>query len=283
MKNLVLMLVGSALLAGTLSAGGCVSKDEYDKLWAMNRKANEELQKCQDNLRLKDNENGQLRGEIENRDRAIDTLNKQNANLLTANGLLRTDLLAAQKKLAELGQIKPGPLLPAGLNEALLKLANQYPGVLTYDANNGMVKFSSDLTFAPGASDINAQASGALKKLAEILNLPEAKPFNVYVAGHTDDMPISKAETKAKFGDNWGLSLGRAKAVVMALFTNGISQARMGAMGFSKYHPVAANAPKNGGNVANRRVELWIVPSTLLLTGLPLAPDEGRAGAGGGD
>ena len=41
MKNLVVLLAGAALLAGVLSAGGCVSKDEYDKLWAMNRKANE--------------------------------------------------------------------------------------------------------------------------------------------------------------------------------------------------------------------------------------------------
>ena len=109
-------------------------------------------------------------------------------------------------------------------------------------------------------------ALAALKKLAEVLNTADAKPFNIYVAGHTDDMPIVRAETKREHPTNWYLSVHRAVAVQTVMAAAGLAQPRAGVMGFSEYHPVATNPPAHKGNQANRRVEIWIVPPDRFLT-----------------
>ena len=275
MKNSLAVVSGCALLFGLLSAGGCVSQAAYDEAVAANRRANKLLTDCQDELRLAKADNEKLRGELADRDRTIKFQADQISMLTGQNNSLRADLAAAQKKLADLGQIKLPPLIPPELNAALLELQKMFPDILEVQGN--MVKFKSDLTFDPGSAALKPQAAAALKKLADVLNMPVAKPFNAYVAGHTDDIPIEKAETKAKFEDNWGLSQGRAKAVVKALYGNGagVAQERMCAAGFSKYHPVAPNAPGNKGNVLNRRVEIWIVPDDLLLSRPAVAPPAG--------
>ena len=285
MKNLLAVVVGCSMLAGMLSAGGCVSKDEYDKVVAMNARANEQLTKCKDDLRLSKAEEERLRGELADRDRTIKAQADQIAVLTGTNNSLMTDLAAARKKLGELERTGPIIALPRPLHEALLKFAKDHPE-LKYYPESGMVKFESDMTFEPGSVGIKPAAAAALKKLAEILNMTEAKPFNVYIAGHTDDMPISKPETKAKYETNWGLSQARALSVVKSLFEDKVEQERMGAIGFSMYHPITPNAAGRKGNVANRRVEVWIVPNTTLLTapsgtipagrpGVPATPETG--------
>ena len=58
----------------------------------------------------------------------------------------------------------------------------------------------------------------------------------------------------------------RAIAVQGVLSKAGLTPARIGAMGFGEYHPVAPNAPGKKGNRLNRRVEIWIVPPDRFLT-----------------
>lgn len=276
MRNLLSIAIGSALLTGLLTAGGCVSKEEYDRLWAMNRKVNAELDQTRDKLRLCEQDKQGMQGQLADRDKTISFQADKIANLEGANTLLQKDLQDANDRLTKLMKLRVPALgpLPGVLSAALRKLAAENPELMEFDQKNGMVKLKSDLTFGKGSVDIKADAVGALKKLAEILSTVQASNFNVYVAGHTDDIPLVKAATIREHKTNWGLASHRAIAVVHVLFDAGIEQVRMSALGFSKYHPIEPNAPGNKGNPANRRVEIWIVPPTLLLT-------RPAAGAGG--
>jgi chemotaxis protein MotB len=82
----------------------------------------------------------------------------------------------------------------------------------------------------------------------------------VIIAGHTDDIPIQKPETRAKHPTNWHLSSDRAIAVLQVMENDKIDSKRMSVRGFGEYRPVAENKPNKGGNPQNRRVEIYIVP-----------------------
>ncbi len=261
----------AAVLFGFLAAGtvGCVSRDEYNKAVAASQRANDELLKSQSALQTVRADNQKLRDDLDARDLALADKDKLVANLKQAH----EDLLADFKKLEELykkaaGQdiTIVGTILPAGMDTALRALVEANPELMEYLPKYGMVKLKADLTFDKGSVEVRAGAVAALGKLAEIVNTDEAKTFHVYVAGHTDDIPLVKPETVRAHGSNWGLSLHRAGAVVKVLAVAGVEQQRMGAMGFSKYHPVAPNAAGNKGNPLNRRVEIWIVPPNRFLT-----------------
>ena len=152
------------------------------------------------------------------------------------------------------------------MSSALEVFAKNNPNLAEFNVKRGMVKFKADLTFAPGKADVNLKASEALSKLVEILNSDSGKGFYVYVAGHTDDMRIGRPETKRRHPDNWYLSAHRAIGVKKELEKSGMAPQRIAVIGFGEYHPVAPNQPNKKGNAANRRVEIWIVPSGLFLT-----------------
>ena len=287
MKSLLAFSMGLVVLGSMLTAGGCVSKDEYDKLWAMNRQVNAELEKAKDRLRLLEQEKQTLEGQLADRDRTIKFQADQIAQLTATNKDLTDKIAALNTELAKLGgEQKPLVItaLPASLNKLLEDLAKKYSNLLSYDPKTGLVRFKSDMTFDKGSDVVKQEAAAALKELANILNSPEAKPFNAYIAGHTDDIPLKKPDTIAKHHTNWGLSADRAISVVKALADGGVDQPRMAAIGFSKYHPIETNAPGEKGNAANRRVEVWIVPNDLLLsqpTGS--TPKKGEVKPGGED
>jgi chemotaxis protein MotB len=132
--------------------------------------------------------------------------------------------------------------------------------MVTYDASMGIVKFKSDLLFEKGSDVVSPTAIESVKSLCGILNTEQAKEFDVIVAGHTDDIPISRPETKAKHPTNWHLSAHRAISVADVMIDTGIVPQRVSVRGFSEYRPVAPNAPGKKGNPQNRRVEIYIVP-----------------------
>jgi chemotaxis protein MotB len=93
------------------------------------------------------------------------------------------------------------------------------------------------------------------------MNSEQGKQFDLLIAGHTDDVPIKKAATRAKHPTNWHLSVHRSISVLNIMTSNGIAPKRVSVRGFGEYRPIAENKAKQGGNVANRRVEVFIVPS----------------------
>ncbi len=268
------LTITAAVLVGFLAAGtvGCVSQDEYNKAVAASQRANEELLKSQSALQTIRADNQKLRDDLDARDMTLTGKDQVIANLKDAHAGLLADfkkLEALYQKAAGLPVVITGPqisILPLRVDAALRTLVKANPELMDYLPKYGMVKLKADLTFAKGSVGVKPDAVAALGKLAEIVNAGEAKTFHIYVAGHTDDIPLVKPATVRAHKSNWGLSLHRAGAVVKVLAAGGVAQPRMGAMGFSKYHPVAPNAPDNKGNPLNRRVEIWIVPPDRFLT-----------------
>ena len=131
--------------------------------------------------------------------------------------------------------------------------------MVTYDPSKGIVKFKSDLLFERGSDVVAPAAVDAVVSLCQILASEQAKQFDIIIAGHTDDIPIGKPETRRKHPTNWHLSAHRAISVLNIMEKNNIDSGRLSARGFGEYRPVAPNKPNKKGNAQNRRVEIYIV------------------------
>lgn len=150
--------------------------------------------------------------------------------------------------------------LPVELNTALEDFAKGND-MIEYDASRGLVKFKSDLLFEKGSDAVTSQAAGAVKTLCGILNTEAAKQFHIIVAGHTDDMPIQRPQTKVDHPTNWHLSVHRAISVEQLMEQSGVAPTRLSVRGFGEYRPLEPNAAGKKGNPKNRRVEIYIVPA----------------------
>ena len=166
----------------------------------------------------------------------------------------KKELIASMQQRLLLG----GAALPVELSTLLEDFAKQHD-MVTYDSSRGIVKFKSDLLFDKGSDNVAASAIEAVKSLTAILNSEQGKKFDVIIAGHTDDIPIQKPETRAKHPTNWHLSSHRAISVLKVMESNNIDSKRLSARGFGEYRPIAENKPGNKGNPQNRRVEIYIV------------------------
>jgi chemotaxis protein MotB len=168
--------------------------------------------------------------------------------------------LAKKKNLIATMQQRLGVALPVELSTKLEDFAKANEQMVSFDANTGIVKFKADLLFEKGSDKVAAAATEAVKSLCGILNSQEGKKFDIIIAGHTDDIPILKPDTRAQHPTNWHLSAHRAISVLDVMATNNLDPKRMSIRGFSEYRPVAPNAPTKKGNPQNRRVEIYIVP-----------------------
>lgn len=272
MRTGMTLTVFAAVVIGSVLAGGCVSREEYDKLANKNRTAIEARDQYKQEAAEARAKLGDAEGDLLSANETIRRRDQQIALYRKANEELNDTLKEVERRYRLLlaGKKPPtfaeGPVLPKELNDALKTFATANNNLLEFDPSRGMVKFKSDLTFAKGSDYVNDQARAALSKFAEIINSPEASKFNIYIAGHTDDIPVKNPATKRKHPNNWYLSLHRAYSVLWYLEKAGVKPNRLAAMGFGEYHPIAPNKPNQGGNEKNRRVEIWIVPPNQFLT-----------------
>ena len=266
----IMTLVALSLLgAGTFA--GCVPAHEHQALIAANDRAQSQLKQAQDQLQAALTERGRLEGELSAAREVLTHKNAQIEKLQESRALWETQynqLLARYEKDTKM----PDPpslgltiALPPALDRQLQEWVERTGDLVSYDRKRGMVKFKTDLLFAKGSDNVSTEAQTVLAKLAEIVKGADAARFNVYIAGHTDDIPIGSA-TARRHPTNWYLSVHRAVSVKDVLARAGVPDKRMGVMGFGEFHPVAENAPDKKGNPLNRRVELWIVPPSRLLT-----------------
>ena len=263
------VLLTAVILANLMFVCGC--NGERKRLLAANRRCVEQHKEAQADLNKLRGEYGKLGDELKGRDAVILAKAQEIKVLEEANATLEKDLEQINERYKSLlagGKLPPigRPPLPEQVDKALRALAETNVELMEYRSEYGMIKLKADFTFDKGSADVKGDAAAALKKFARIIAAPAAAKFNIYVAGHTDDIPLRKTKTIRDHGTNWGLSVHRAVAVIKVLFEAGVEQERMGAMGFSKHHPIAPNAPAQKGNPANRRVEIWIVPPDRFLT-----------------
>lgn len=153
--------------------------------------------------------------------------------------------------------------LPADLDRALSDLAMRHGNVMSYDAVTGMVRLQGDVTFELGSDAVRPDAANTLRSLAGIIaNEPG---FALRVVGHTDNVPVSKPETRAKHPTNMHLSVHRAISVRNTLVTAGLAPERISVGGYGEYRPIVANS--TGGARENRRVEIYVEPYVAPVTG----------------
>ena len=258
MKQITRMLATVVALGIVMNLGGClVAKSELDTA----NNYNNQLVKDRDDLR----------GQLAEADAQIASLERQLGDALSDGGSgalvanLREDLAGERAKYDTLKAsydrlADDRTSLPMEVSTALEELALEHPDMIEYVSSRGMVKFKSDLTFPKGSDELKASASAALKEVATILNSTDASGYNIYVAGHTDDMPITPGSATARrHPNNWSRSVHRAVVVQEALENAGVDPERLAVVGFGEYQPAETNAPNHQGNAANRRVELWIV------------------------
>lgn len=117
------------------------------------------------------------------------------------------------------------------------------------------LEMNSELLFSSGESELSVQALPILKKVAEVVRL---LPNMLSVEGYTDNLPINTL----KFPSNWDLSSARATSVLRALVNEHVDPARLSAVGYGEFHPVADNTTE-AGRFKNRRVVLLLLSRVL--------------------
>ncbi len=256
-----------ALLGGVtcawLSASGCIARSEYDRVEYARRQAvahRDELERDLADERARamglEKDGAGLQRELDTKTALADTLQAENERLDAIRLKLQNQLDTVLAK--GVGDIQVVEVkLPPELDRALQDFAREYPDTIEYDAELGVVRWKSDLTFSLGSDKVRESVKQSLNAFANIVNSPAAEPFEVVVAGHTDNVRIG-ATTARKHPTNWHLSAHRAVSVMFALNKFGVDYERMGCMGYGEHRPRQEN-PARGGCEANRRVEVFLL------------------------
>jgi chemotaxis protein MotB len=140
--------------------------------------------------------------------------------------------------------------------------------------NNRMViQLPGDILFDSGKDELKASGKEVLAQVADVVRGDkDLNARNFSVAGHTDNAPYPAG---GAFKDNWGLSLSRARQVLLFLVaTNekdkkgavkggGLDPKHWAASGFGQTDPIAGNEATQDKDQMqrNRRVELVVQPN----------------------
>ena len=128
--------------------------------------------------------------------------------------------------------------------------------------NKMVISLPGDVLFRSGSAKLSKAGEDVLAKVARVLLSDPTLAERYYqVAGHTDNQPVVR--TVEEFKDNWGLSLMRAREVLLFMTKvdagHGLDIKRWSAAGYADTDPVAANTTP-AGRRQNRRVELVVQP-----------------------
>ncbi len=113
------------------------------------------------------------------------------------------------------------------------------------------LEIKSSALFYSGEARLEQTAIPIIANVAEILKT-SSNP--IQVEGFTDNQPINTS----RFPSNWELSAARAASVVHLLNRYGVAPARMSAIGYSEFQPIADNTTA-AGRQKNRRIVLVVL------------------------
>jgi chemotaxis protein MotB len=188
-----------------------------------------------------------LNGELKKRNEELNIKNEELENKINEINRYQKELDEIKKRNTELEKIKQ-------------ELSQKIKG-LEVVVENGKVKvtYKGDLLFGLGSRRIKKAGRKILDKIAPEI-LKNINKYDIYIAGHTDNIPIKK-ENK-KFESNWDLSSYRAIEVAKYLMSKGVPPESITAAGYGKYRPLVKNdSVKNRGK--NRRVEIYLIPKII--------------------
>ncbi len=237
--------------------------DKYNRLVAKNQETEGKLAEVNKQLQDARTRNTQLENQLEAMGFDLSKLNQDLATRQTELSKLSATLEEQQKALAEykkraeaLERIKQRF---EKLREKLNALTNL--GLEVKIRNNRMIiSLPGDVLFESGKDKLRKDGTDVLAKVASIINGDASLRDRFYqVAGHTDNVELKGG----LFFDNWGLSLMRARQVLLYLIDpkkGALPTKRWSAAGFADTDPIATN-DNDEGKQSNRRCEIVVVPS----------------------
>jgi len=253
-----------ALGLTTLTTGCAVSQEKYNALKLDRDRLAEQLGSAQNQASIARSEADALKGQLGLIGQGHGGKDAMILNLTTQNAELQKQLDDINRRYADaVGKVGTGMALPEALSNELSAFAAQNPDLVSFDAQRGIVKFKSDVTFATGSAELKPQAKEAITRFAQILNSPTASGYELMVAGHTDNTRVANPATiSAGHKDNWYLSAHRAISVGQELTRANVGPQRLAVTGYAEQRPVASNNTESGKQ-QNRRVEVLILPTTV--------------------
>ncbi len=264
-------ILTTAVVSILFTSTGCVSLGEHEHVKMDNRKLKAEKEQLQQELFDTRAVTGSLRDRSDSLEQQLGTKDQVVSNLKRENDGLEQKFNRCQEIAKGIANM-PIPAvslsapLPAELDSALEVFASQHPQLVVYDREHGTIKWTSDLLFALGSDVVKKSAASSVAQFTEIMRLPAAANFDVFVVGHTDNVPIRKAETREAHPSNWHLSAHRAIAVANVLHDNGLGNSRVGIVGFGQNRPLVSNETRENREL-NRRVEMYIKPTGAFAVG----------------
>ncbi len=259
--GIVKLSVLFVVCAGMVAINGCVSDQQYKDMRVQNDTQRERIAELESEVQITTLKLEQLK-------RGFDAIKSRSGieagSLQQQIAALKEDLGRKKALIVSMRQqlLYGGVQLPVELSTALEDLAKGEK-MVTYDSSRGIVKFESDLLFARGSDEVQSGAVTAVKSLCKILNSEQGKKFDIIIAGHTDDIPIARPQTRERHPTNWHLSANRAISVLNVMAKSNIVSKRMSVRGFGEFRPIVPNKPNRRGNRQNRRVEIYIVPEGM--------------------
>ncbi|HYO10691.1 MAG TPA: OmpA family protein [Tepidisphaeraceae bacterium] len=265
-----------SLAAFGLLTVGCVSQEKYNALKMDRDRYAEQLGQAQNEATGARREAEAYKGQLAAIGNTTGSKDAMVLNLTNQNAELQRQIDLLNGKYSEaMSRVGAGSALPRELTNELSEFARQNPDLVDFDAGRGIVKFKSDVTFAPGSAEVTPAAKTAISRFAQILNSPTASGYELMVAGHTDNTNVvNPATIQAGHRNNWYLSAHRAISVGNALMSDRVSSQRLACTGYADQRPIASNGT-DAGKAQNRRVEVLILPTQVRGTGVAAAP--GRA------
>jgi len=257
MGKLIKWIGVAALGVGMTSFTGCVSSKQFSQVKLERDQAIQQRDQFQQ-------ESEAARAEADQYKDQLGALSSSHSdevqNLSTENEQLQSELAGINQKYTE-AIARGGASLPESLITELTGFASSNKDFVEFDSNKGIIRFKSDVSFAPGSADLTPKAKTAIEKLAKILSSGTASKYELMIAGHTDSNKVTKASTiQAGNKDNWYLSAHRAISVGEQLHKFNVSNYRMAMVGYADQKPLADNSSEKG-RAQNRRVELLILPT----------------------
>jgi len=260
-----IIAVNIGLLSVASTVGGCgYSEDEWQRQLAKYKELQDTSSKKQHDL---EKELAEAQNEVNGltkklQDMGVDVSNLKASLDAKGNELGQMQLTLEQQqkaladykaKAAQLEAIKARFETLKRKLEELTKL-----GLAVNIRNNRMViSLPGDVLFDSGRETLKKDGKDILTKVANVIKNDQSLFGRQYqVAGHTDSQPYNGA-----FRDNWGLSLMRAREVLLFLVDDsGMPKKNWSAAGFGDTDPVADNG-SGEGRQKNRRCDLIVVPS----------------------
>jgi chemotaxis protein MotB len=183
---------------------------------------------------------------------------KQRGELATENARLKEMLRVSEANPAEANYASDLDARLKDLRNVISQLGANPDDVTKFQVDGGYVyRMKDSILFALGSANVSAEGMKILEQVAADI---ESKPHGpVSVRGHTDNVPVSKPETKAKYPHgNLQLSAARAVEVAAALRTvTGSVVTDVVVMGYGESSPVQPNTSE-ANRKQNRRVEIFV-------------------------